>query len=196
MNLKYIFCLFIIYVIGDSCFAQSKKTVLKNKIKSVIENVTLYENGKEVTYKESYILYNKEGQVLTETKYNKDGSIKKQETFQYATGRNMTEKIIYHQADEDQKKGIENKRTTFKYNLDNDKTEEVEYDSNSKVIQKVIYAYNNKGEKNSETSYDGEGKMKKKVNYTYNRKSLKTKRESYLVDNTLESIKTYTYEFY
>lgn len=198
MNLKFVSSLFLICMIGTLCFAQNKKKILKNNIKSVTENVTLYKNGKEVTYKECYALYSSSGKVLEQTSYNKDGSVLKKETFKYDIWKNKTEETCYNKkdAEQEQKMEIVNKRTTFKYNVKEDKTEEVEYDGDSKIIKKILYAYNNQGEKSCETCYNGEGKLKNKINYTYNSKSLKTKRESYSADNVLESVKNYTYEYY
>lgn len=198
MNFKSIFSFFIIYVTGTCCFAQGKKEIVKNKIKSITENVTLNENGKQVTYKESYIFYNNSGKVLEETNFNKDGSIRKKATYKYDTKKNKTEETIFNkkEAEDNQKDVVVNKKTTFKYNANDDKTEEVEYDGNNKVIKKTAYTYNSMGEKITETYYDGEEKIKKKINYTYNAKGLKIKRETFGADNTPESIKTYTYEFY
>jgi hypothetical protein len=197
MNSKIIFSLLFVCMIWSSVFAQSKKKILKYKLKSITEYVTLHENGKELTYKESYILYNSDGKVLEETNTNRDGSIRKKETFKYDAGNNKTEATIYHKKEAlTDKVEIENKRITFKYNANEEKTEEVEYDSNNKVTKKSIYTYNLQGEKSCEMCYDGEGKLKNKINYTYNSKSLKTKRETYHADNTLESVKIYSYEFY
>ena len=196
MNLKLIFGLVFIHLIGITGFAQSKKSILKNKIKSITENLTVYENGKEIAYKDSYTLFNKEGEILVETNYNKDGSIKKQSTYQYARGKNKTEETSFHQAEESQKKEVENKKTIYKYNSENDRTEEVEYDGKGNITKKVVYVYNNLGEKTSEMHYDGDGKLRKKILYTYDGKSLRTNRTSYLADNTVESVRKYTYEFY
>ena len=198
MNSKFVSSLFLVCIIGTFCFAQNKKTILKNNIKSITEDVTLYENGKEYTYKESYILYNIDGKVLVETCNNKNGILVKKETYKYDNENNKTEETCYNkkEAEQEQKMQIKNSRTTFKYNAHKDKTEEVEYDSNNKVLKKVVYVYNNNGEKSCETCYDISGKIKKKVNYMYNSKNLRTKRESFRENNTLESVKNYTYEYY
>jgi hypothetical protein len=195
VKLKLIFCFSFIYIVEFSCYSQSKKIILKAKIKSMTEYVTLFGNGKELTYAESYILYSKKGKVLESTNYDRTGNIRKKETFKYDGENNKIEEIIYckKEAEENKKESIENK---IKYSTNEDKTEEVEYGNDTNVTKKIIYAYNNQGEKSSEIYYDGQGNVKKKINYTYNLKHLMIKRESYREDNTLESVKSYKYEFY
>lgn len=51
-------------------FSQSQKEVKENKIKSTAENVTAIENGKETTYKDSYIVYDKNGNITEQTEYH------------------------------------------------------------------------------------------------------------------------------
>jgi len=196
MNSRYFIGFLIVVLTTYSSFAQSKKEVLKKKIKSITENVTVYENGKEATYKESYILFNKAGKIIEETTYNKDGSIQKKETFKFDNDKNKLEETYYRDAEEEKKKGVESKKISYKYNVNGDKSEEIEYDGSGKVTKKIVYGYNGLGEKNLETHYNGDGKLLKKAAYTYDNKSLKIKREAYTATNVLESVKKYTYEFF
>jgi hypothetical protein len=196
MDFKFLFGYIFFYMPGAVLFAQSKKDISKNKIRSVTENVVLYGKGKETSYKESYTLFNKAGKVLEEVNYNLDGSIHKRDAFKYDNDKNKIEEVVYKEAEDERKKPAENKKTISKYNKNGDKIEETEYDGTGKMLGKTIYAYNNFGEKVSELHYDGGGIVNKKVKYTYDNKSLKTTRESFLSDNTLESIKKYAYEFY
>lgn len=194
MKLKFLFGFIFIYMLGTSLYAQSKKKIEKNRIKSVTENVTFYDNGKEISYKDYYVLFSKGGKVLEEANYNKDGTFHKRKTFKYDNNKNRIEETFYEEADK--KNEIESRKIIFKYNGANDKIEELEYDGTGKIIKKVVYAYNNLGEKVSEMHYDGDENLKKKVGYAYNSKGLKIKRDNYRADNSLESIRKYTYEFY
>lgn len=192
--------LFLLTFFGTG-FSQSKKEIKKNKILSVTEWTIKMEDGKEITYKESYTAYDKNGNVTENTEYNKDGSIKKKETAVYD---NLKGKIVQETKYEDKTKISVNKddkqkdffkKTVYKYNANNDKTEEQEFDSTNKLTKKKQYSYNSKGERILETTYDGENKLLKKTVYTYNSKSLLVEKKTYDASNQMETEKKFDYAF-
>lgn len=179
-------------------YAQGKKDIKKNKIKSITEYVTITENGKENTYKAYYVAFNKNFEITEETEYNINGTIKKKLTAKYDSNENKTEETYFYQ----NKKNHKNEelpiniKTVYKYNVHNDKVEENEFDGTSgALIKKQIYLYNNKGEKNAEETYDVDKKLIKKSVITYDNKGLKTEKKTFNENNAVESIKKYVYQF-
>lgn len=180
-----------------SASAQSKKQVKELKIKSTTETVTIYKDGKEAsTYKSDYSTYDKDGNTLTETEYNADGSVKRKETNKYV-GKEKSEEIIEHPSESgDNSDGQKKyKKTTWKYNSSGDKTEETEYDASGNVTKKTTYAYNTKGDRLFEVEYDGSGRLVKKTAYGYDAKGLRTEKKVYGPGDVLEKHVKYTYTY-
>jgi YD repeat-containing protein len=179
-----------------SAAAQSKKQVRELKIKSATETVIVYKDGKEVSnYKSDYSTYDKDGNTLTETEYNADGSVKRRETNKYI-GKDKSEEIIEHPSGSDDNEAPKKyKKTTWKYNSAGDKTEEVEYDAAGNVTKKTTYAYNSKGDRLFEVEYDASGKLVKKTAYGYDAKGLRTEKKVYGPGDVLEKYVKYTYTY-
>ena len=72
-NLVFILLCFLVF---SNSFAQSKKDLAKNNILSETTTVTKIEDGKEITFKDTYTVYDKDGKVIEETNYNKEGAVK------------------------------------------------------------------------------------------------------------------------
>lgn len=203
MKLKILVTFILINSFLLYSFAQGKKDVKKNKIKSITEYVTIIENGKEITYKTYYVVFNKNADIIEETEYNNNGTIKKSETIKYDVNNNKIEETHFEQKEKKIPKNnsqpIENIniKTIYKYNVHNDKTEESEFDiTNAKQLKKHIFSYNNKGEKDREETYNAENKMTKKETYYYNNKGLKLEKKTFNGNNELETTKKYMYEYY
>jgi hypothetical protein len=203
MKLKIIFAFIIINTFLNYSLAQGKKDIKKNKMKSMTEFQTITENGKEISHKAYYVAFNNNADVIEETEYNNNGSIKKGETTKYDVNHNKIEVTYFRQKEKKNPKTnsepIENIniKTVYKYNAHNDKTEEDEMDiTNGKLLKKHIYSYNNKGEKDLEETYNADKKMIKKETYIYNNKGLKVEKKTYNGNNELEITKKYVYEFY
>lgn len=203
MKLKFIYAFILINSFLNYSFAQSKKDVKKNKIRSMTEFVTITENGKETTYKAYYIAFNKNADIIEETEYNSKGTIKKGETTKYDVNNNKIEETHFHQKEKKNPKNnseeveIINIKTVYKYNAHNDKTEENELDiTNAKLVKRHLFTYNAKGEKNAEEIYNAEKKMVKKETYVYNIKGLKVEKKNFNGNNEVETTKKYVYEFY
>lgn len=203
MKLKIIFAFILIGSCVNQANAQGKKDIKKTKMKSMTEFVTITENGKEMTYKAYYVAFNKNADVIEETEYNNNGSIKKGETTKYDVNNNKIEETYFQLKEKKIAKNnsepIENinTKTVYKYNAHNDKTEEDELDiTNAKLLKKHLYSYNNKGEKNLKETYDAEKKLIKKETFVYNNKGLKVEKRTFNGNNELEITKKYVYEFY
>jgi len=195
MKLAYKISFIILLCLVLSSFDESKKTVKKYKIKSLTETVTSSVNEKEITYTESVTTYNKEGKETSITEYNSNKTIKKQETTVYDNEGNKIQETIL-KTEEPQKTKVNYKRLVYKYNANNDRTEEIQYDVANKIQKRELFGYNNLGERNSVTVYDGDGKITKKQSINYSEKGLKTEKKTYDANNKLLSIKKYTYEYY
>jgi len=201
MRLKYIFCFLFFCAFMKVLTAQDKKDVKKNKIKSVTEFVVLNENGKDVTFKGYYKAFDKNGKSIEETEFNRDGSIQKKDLTKYDKYNNKIEETNFKKQKTAEEKMANTKeknnvRTTYKYNANNDKTEESTYDAvTGKLISKETSSYNNKGEKSIEEIRDGDDKLVKKIIYAYE-KGLKSEKKIFNADNVLLETKKYIYEFY
>ncbi|MES2590703.1 MAG: hypothetical protein V4608_02375 [Bacteroidota bacterium] len=181
-----------------SSYAQSKKDIKNNKIKSITEYVTITENGKENTYKAYYIAFDKNFEVTEETEYNSSGNVKKKSTAKFDANENKMEETYFYQNRKNQKNTDEiiNLKTVYKYNAHNDKVEENEFDGTTgALIKRQIYLYNNKGEKSAEETYNADKKLIKKSTFTYDNKGLKTEKKTFNENNILESTKKYVYQF-
>lgn len=182
-------------LLSSISFAQSKKAVKKYDIQSVTETVTIKVNGKELSYIESFTTYDKEGRVISMTEYNSDKTIKKQETATYDKQGNKIQETSLKTEDALKPK-VNFKRINTKFNAQNDKIEEIQYDASNKIVKKEVYGYNKWGQKNSILVYDGEGKIIKKQTVTFNDKGLKSEKTTVDENNKFISTKRYTYEFY
>lgn len=203
MKLNFFLTIILVSSYLNASFAQGKKDIKKNKMKTITEFVTVIENGNEISYKAYYVVFNKNAEIIEEIEYSSNGTIKKKETTKYDVNGNKVEETCFQQKERKNTKSsseqIENVnvKTVYKYNAHNDKIEEDEIDlTNAKLIKKHILSYNNKGEKNSEETFNSENKMIKKETFTYNNKGLKVEKKTNTENNILENTKKYVYEFY
>jgi hypothetical protein len=98
---------------------------------------------------------------------------------------------------EDPKKGdVKNTKTVAKYNSNNNKIEEVVTDAVSgKQIKKIQSSYNSNGDKTIEVRFDGENKLIQKEIFTYDKKGLKIEHKTYDGVNNLVEGKKFVYTF-
>ncbi len=176
----------------SSCaiFSQSKKQIKTYKIKSVTEyNVTTTGNVKE-----NYKAFDKNANTIEDVRYNPDGSIRQKEIFKYDKLGNKLEESLY-----EQKKSLpdpeRNYKRVSKYNGNNDKIEEIEYDGDGKVVKKEVYTYNANGDKVTEITYDALSIIRKKGVYSYDNKGLKTEKKIYGPSGALDQTKKFEYAF-
>lgn len=179
-----------------SLSGQSRKLIKELKIKNCTENTTVYEGGKETaTYKSGFRTFDKEGNTTEDTEYNQDGSVKRKETAKYS-GKDKIEEVVDERGNKEiETAGKNYKKTTYKYNADGDKTEEVEYDAAGAVIKKTTYVYNKNKDKQFEVVYDGSGRQTKKIAYGYDSKNLKISKSIYGPGDVLLKMVKYTYGY-
>jgi hypothetical protein len=202
-NSTTIYVFIIAYSISGSAFAQSRKQVKANKIKSVTENTIEKINGAETTYKSGYTAFDKDGNTIEKTDYAADGNVKRKQTFKFDSKGNKLEEINFDPILPDKnpktdanKTDKRNVKFTYKYNVNDDKTEEVEIDgATGKQIKKTQFSYNANGDKSMEVVYDENNVLAKKSVYTYDKKGLKIEKKTYDSVNNLIETKKYVYQY-
>lgn len=194
--MKSVITLLLVSVLGVSVSAQSKKQIKELKIKNCTETTTLYEGGKETsTYKSGFRAFDKDGNTTEDTEYNQDGTVKRKETVKYS-GKDKVEEVVDERGDKDPASSSKTyKKTTYKYDADGDKIEEIEYDAAGAVVKKTKYAYNKNKDKLFEVTYDGTGKQIKKIAYGYDTKGLKISKSIYGPGDVLIKMVKYTYGY-
>jgi hypothetical protein len=175
--------------------AQSKKQIKELKIKSMTEMTTVYRDGKEAaTYKSEYKTFDKEGNTTLEIQYNENGTIKKKTSTVY-TGKGKSEEVVEDNTSNSDNADKKYKKTTWKYNSNGDKVEEIEYDAAGNITKKTTIVYGKNGDKLIEIEYDGSGRLLKKISYGYDSRGLRTeKKVTGPGDVMLKHVK-YTYTF-
>lgn len=139
--------------------AQSKKEIRKLKIKSI----TVSETSNAKTNYESKALYDKNGEIVEETDFSKEGIIKSTHKYKRNKDGNVIEETEY----DGRNQLIEKKE--IKYNALGEKTEELSYNEANKLLKKSTIVYNNQGLKIEKKIYDASNKLTsvKKYQYTY-----------------------------
>jgi hypothetical protein len=191
------FITLLLCTLAVSLSAQSRKQIKENKIRNCTENTTIFEDGKATaTYKSGFRVFDKDGNTTEDTEYNQDGSVKRKETAKYA-GKNKIEEVVDERGDKEKNNNTPNtyKKTTYKYDGDGDKVEEVEYDAAGAVVKKTTYVYNKNKDKQFEMVYDGTGKLIKKTVYGFDSKGLKISKSVYGPNDVLLKQVKYTYGY-
>lgn len=164
-------------------------------ISSVTEWVTVFEDGKETTYKDEYKAYNKMGKPLMKINYRKDGTISEKEVWKYDSFGNRIEKIYYQEVKAHKAETVRDHKT-FKYNAYRDKIETIEYNNDGTVKEKTLLSYNADGKLETESVYHPEGKLKKRVMHRYNKmKKVEQKLTLSAKGDTLK-LQKYIYELF
>jgi hypothetical protein len=167
MKTRIIFIFAITAFTALSSFSQSKKDIKVNKIATETSYITVTENGKDVTYKDSYTVYDKEGRVTEQTDFYKDGTVKHKEVNKYDSQKNKIEESVYDAKTD--AKGPTFKKNSYVFNTNNDKVGETEYDANGKILKQSVITYDNRGLKTDRKTYSADKKLisTKKYVYTY-----------------------------
>lgn len=168
-------------------WAQSKKSVVKNRIRTSTEISSKIENGETIEKKE-LSSFDGNGNRTDEEVYVND-KLQKKESYKYNKAGEIIEHVVY------QTDGSIKKKVTKKYNSSGDVVEEESYNGQGQLKKKEVSAYNAFGEKVSEITYDGTGNLHEKALYKYDGKGLKTERLTYDAEGRLVGKKTYSYTF-
>lgn len=142
-------------------FAQKKKEIKKLGIKTVVSKDYV---GNAVL-NDSKTIYNKNGKVTEEIKYDSLGNLKSSIRYKY-NGNDDVVMETYFNAD--------NKITSikkYKYDAQQLKTEEELVDRDNRLIKKHIYSYNKNNLKTERRTYDAKNTLiaTKKYSYEYTR---------------------------
>ncbi len=186
--LKYFFSLTILFFSLNS-FAQNKKDIKKNKVKSCEVSKTFTKDGKEITLKESFEKYDANGNIIENIQYEENGEIKSHESYIFNKDNDKTEEVHYDA------EGKVKKKLVTKYNANEDKVEETEYDGGGALKEKNMYSYNANGNRIAEVTLDPNNNITKKITNIFDNKGMKTERRTYDGKNVLLSVKKYTYVY-
>jgi hypothetical protein len=168
-------------------FAQKAKDISKYKVKSVSYIITQNVEGKELTYKESSIVFDAKGNPVEESFYDKNGKLKKKETYVYNKNNKIVEHVIF-----DGNGNIKKKELT-KYNSNNDKIEELTLNGSGKELKKVVIKYNGQGDKTEELLTNEKGITK--TVFEYDKNGMKREKKVFDGSGNLILTKKYDYQY-
>lgn len=159
------FCLMMICLMFvGSLYSQSKKKIREHKIISETTYNLKIIDGKEVSIKDSYEVYDKNGNVIEQTEYNKEGAIKKTEKTVYNANKDKIEEATY-----DGSGNLKSKKA-YTYNSSGEKIGEIEYDGNGSIIKQSLTLFDTQGFKTGKRTYDGNKKLISTKKYVYNQR--------------------------
>ncbi len=142
-------------------YGQGKKTVKRNKIKTVTETRT--EDSKTLTEEKTY--FDREGREIERHTYNKDGELKTIHKYKYKY--NSNDDVV--EETELDAQGNQKEKRVVKYNNLGDKIEELWYDEKNQLKKRQLTTYDARGLKTERKTYDAQGNLKsiKKFVYTF-----------------------------
>lgn len=181
------------------------------KVKSMVRHTLPHalmhtDSEEEARYKSYEEIFDEQGNVVEQVKYNPDGSEDERAKFEYdQKGRLVEERIIYELSESDEIRKIEyddaqNIRTETQYyggepgeqvitrlNGDDDVVEVRQTDEEGELVFVQTIEYYKKGLVSEEKEMDGEGNLIKKVTSTYDGNDLLTGQEIESYDEHLPS---------
>ena len=157
---KNIILLFAVFFFNSSLHAQGKKNIKTNKIKSSTEFHVLVAHEKDSTYKDTYTVFDTNGNTVEEIKFNPNGSIRKKRTYKFDGSKNKLEELEYEGT-------TLVKKQQYAYNANGNKILEVTYDGTNKLIKKEVFIYNRLGLKVEHKIYNGNNVLVEIHKFTY-----------------------------
>jgi hypothetical protein len=115
-------------------FAQKKNKITEKGIKSITEIKEDYEKSNGKSTFESYIVYDKNGNVIEERSYDKNGKETEKIISEYDKDNQKVRETHYNPA------GVKTQIEEYKY-MDGLKTEKITYYGNGKMKSKKKYGY-------------------------------------------------------
>ncbi len=146
----------------DSTQAQIDRNFIRAMgIKSVTTDYYDYKFGKpQKTRLDSTKEYSRRGELIKETIFDSKALPLSWKTYSYDTDGNVTEKTAYTST------GAIDTRATYKY-LSGKLQNELDYDSNGKLVYKSVVKYNDAGNETEEVFYDASGNAAASVIFEY-----------------------------
>jgi hypothetical protein len=184
---KQITLFLILLIVPIISEAQSRREISKWKIKSITSTVTEVKNGEQITYKNTYWAFDKNGNKIEALEFDKKGQPKKTESFIYNKYNKVAEHLIFN-AD-----GTIKKKELKKYDSLARLVEELTVDENGKEIEKKLITYNANGDK-TEVIHHKKGDFTKTV-YNYDKNGLKTSKETFDSKGNLLFSKKLEYQY-
>ena len=154
---KLIALIFCICIYSTFTFSQSKTTLAKNKVKGITET----EVKNSISIAESRELYDTNGEIIEEHKFDKLGKLKTIHKYTRNKLGDVTEEITL-----DSKAKLKEKRVV-KHNDAGQKLDESFYDSKNILTKTAKYFYDAKGLKTEKKTFDSKGNLKKVNKYSY-----------------------------
>ncbi len=133
-NIQKLILVVSLVLISSNLFAQKKKEIRSANIRQKVEWRYLYENDKEIKYKEYETQYDKQGNTLMEKTFDEKGNIVSHYEYKYDSNGNEILKITYSP------KGsvLEKVETRYTNGL---KTEKKVYGPTGKLKSRKVFEY-------------------------------------------------------
>jgi len=126
--------LIILFACPNSAFAQKKKEIREAGIKQKIEWRIIYENEKEIKYKEYEAQFDKQGNILMEKTYDEKGNIVKHIEYKYDGEGNEIMQTTFNSKGE----VLERVETTYSNGF---KVEKKVFGPNGKLKSRKVFEY-------------------------------------------------------
>lgn len=160
--MTFLSSMLILFCMQINVFAQSKKEIRENKINTETVYNTKTADGKEV--KDSYTVFDKNGNQIEKVDYNKDGLVKTTEKHTYDANKNKTEETVYDA------NGKLLSKSSYFYNSNDEKIGEIEYDGKGNILKQSYTTYDAKGFKIEKKTYDANKKLISVKRYVYTKR--------------------------
>jgi len=150
----------LLMLVSVTTFAQSKKNLRANSIKSKLTQKIVTIDGSQKKINDEYEEYDKHGNLILKIEYNKEGNLKEKTSYKYDKFNKLSEELNV-----DEKEGKITK-TTFYYDALNNKIKEVVVDKEGNKLKVIEYKYE-KNLKSERREYDENQNLKSLKVYTY-----------------------------
>lgn len=187
--MRLLLLLVIGMILTSGIFAQSKKEVKKNGIKSVVESDIVVANGEEKTVKRLEKKFDSAGNVLEKVSYDKQGVLKRKQVYEYNKKNQIQQRTVFD------KDGKQVRRLVYDYNPDGQVNSEKNYGSTDELEWEEKTKYNGFGEMISKITADDKGNILKSITYTYDKKGMRTERMEIGDNGKLKDGKKYEYQY-
>ncbi len=177
----------IMLIVTNFSFAQSRRTIREMKIRKVEIQQQEFKKDKFEQVRNSVSEYDKHGNLVKEIEYNSDSTFKTYETYAFDRNNHEIEHCTFD------KFGKITQKTISKYDNLDDKREELIYNANNELQERVEFVYDNFGQKTEENSFNKEGILKEKTVFKYDRKGSLIERSIFDENQKLIYSRKYTY---